>query len=82
MSCQFNEDIKQQVADGSRLNDTVINLALKTLHIQFPLIPGFEDTDAGEKGWFTHHVDKFVQILFHNEHWTTAYSLKENEVVL
>ena len=48
-SCQFNEDIKQQIADGPRLNDTVRNLALKALHIQFPLIPGLEDTDAGEK---------------------------------
>ncbi|XP_057301734.1 uncharacterized protein LOC130636126 [Hydractinia symbiolongicarpus] len=80
MSARMSEEIKNDILNGHRLRDDAINLCQKILKLQFPLVNGFEDTDSGEKGWFSHHKENFAQILFHADHWTAVFSLDDKEI--
>lgn len=80
MSARMSEEIKNDILNGHRLRDDAINLCQEILKLQFPLVNGFEDTDSGEKGWFSHHKENFAQVLFHADHWTAMFSLDDKEV--
>ena len=77
---KYNQEIEKVILGGKCLSDMTINPAQSILHQQFPSVLGLEHTELGLTNMFTVRKNSFLEILYGNYHWVTAFGNEKGEI--